>query len=200
MEIRDEKVILRDFIETDIDDRIYWETVETEWKSWDAPWEYDSGEEPFDAEQYRKKMLDRLSEDKDEKRIRSGFQICINDCCETHIGWCNAYRIDSDYNYARGEGFCTIGINIPTVSARRRGYATAAWKLFIEYLISSGISEIYTQTWSGNERLLGLASKLGFEECGRELGPRQVRGKRYDALTLRLNMDKFNGFVANCTI
>ncbi len=190
---------LRDFIETDIHDRIYWETVETEWQLWDAPWEYDSGEEPFDAEQYRQKMLDRLSEDRDETRMRWGFQICVNDCDRTHIGWCNAYCIDGDHNYTQGDGFCTIGINIPAVSARRRGYATAAWKLFIEYLTSNGVSEIYTQTWSGNERLLGLASKLGFRECSRELGSRQVRGRLYDALTLRLNMDKFRDFAAEYT-
>lgn len=33
-------IILRNFIETDIEKRIYWEQVETEWQLWDAPWEY----------------------------------------------------------------------------------------------------------------------------------------------------------------
>ena len=37
-----EDIILRDFIDTDIERRIYWEKVETEWQLWDAPWEYEN--------------------------------------------------------------------------------------------------------------------------------------------------------------
>jgi len=195
MEIANEKVILRDFVETDIEDRIHWETVDTEWQLWDAPWEYDEGEGLFDPEQYRQKMLEWLSREKDEGGLRSGFQVCTNNPDRTHIGWCNAYRIDDEYNYTKDEGSCAIGINVPPLNARRCGYATAAWRLFIEYLISNGIDEIYTQTWSGNQRLIGLANKLGFEECDRERDVRQVRGEHYDALTFKLNMDKFRRFV-----
>ena len=70
---------------------------------------------------------------------------------------------------------CTIGIDIPTLAARRKGYAAAAWDLFIQYLLSNGIEEMYTQTWSGNERVLGLIYKVGFEECHREHEIRVVR-------------------------
>lgn len=195
MEIRNGKVILRDFVDTDIEDKIHWETVETEWQLWDAPWEYEQDEKPFDPEQYRSKMLERLSREKDEGRLRSGFQICIDNPDRTHIGWCNAYRIDDHYNYTKDGRYCAIGIDIPPLNARRCGYATAAWKLFIEYLISNGMDQIYTQTWSGNQGLIGLANELGFEECHREPGFRRVRGKRYDALTFRLNTDKFRRFV-----
>lgn len=104
MEIRNGKVILRDFVDTDIEDRIHWETVETEWQLWDAPWEYEQDEKPFDPEQYRSKMLERLSREKDECRLRSGFQICIDNPDRTHIGWCNAYRIDDQYNYTKDGG------------------------------------------------------------------------------------------------
>lgn len=40
--LSDGKIILRDFIETDIEKRVYWETAETEWQKWDAPWEYET--------------------------------------------------------------------------------------------------------------------------------------------------------------
>ncbi len=198
MEIADEKVILRDFVETDIEDMIRWETIETEWQQWDAPWEYDEGDDSFDPEQYRAKMLERLCGQKDPSRLRWRFEICIHSPDRTHIGWCNAYSIDDSYTYTKGDGHCAIGIDIPSLGARRCGYATAAWRLFIEYLTSNGIDEIYTQTWSGNVRLIGLANKLGFEECDREPDYRRVRGKLYDALTFRLNIDKFNHFVAMC--
>lgn len=38
IQISDGRVILRDFKESDIEKRIYWDTVETEWQLWDAPW------------------------------------------------------------------------------------------------------------------------------------------------------------------
>ncbi len=190
MEIKNEKVILRDFIESDIEDRIYWETEETEWQLWDAPWE----DEPFDAEAYRKDCLAWLAKEKDEQRIRWGFQICINDESQKHIGWCNAYYIDNNYKYTKEEGHCTIGINIPDISSRRKGYGSAAWYLFIQYLLSRGIKSIYTQTWSGNNRVIGLMKKLGFEEVNREQKKRTVRGQVYDGLTFKLNQEKYNEY------
>lgn len=50
MEIKGQKVLLRDFIKEDIEDRIRWETIETEWLEWDAPWEMEE-EEPFNPEE-----------------------------------------------------------------------------------------------------------------------------------------------------
>lgn len=188
MEIHNDKVILRDFIASDIEDRIYWETLETEWQLWDAPWE----NKQFDPEHYRKKCLEWLTKEKEEERMRWGFQICIHDTSRKHIGWCNSYRIDDNYTYTEEDGHCTIGINIPDVSSRRKGYATAAWDLFIHYLLHHGIQNIYTQTWSGNTRVIGLMMNLGFEECCRKHGLRTVRGELYDALTFSLNLDKYH--------
>ncbi len=39
--ICDDKVVLRDFLASDVEKRILWETTETEWQLWDAPWEYE---------------------------------------------------------------------------------------------------------------------------------------------------------------
>lgn len=195
MEIKNHKVILRDFIESDIGDRIYWETIETEWKQWDAPWEYHEGE-VFDSIGYRIDRLAWLSKEKekDENRMRKSFQICINDESRKHIGWMNSYNIDNNYNFTRGQGHCTIGIDIPDMSSRRKGYATASWGLFIQYLLSNEIEDIYTQTWSGNERVIGLMNKLGFEECNRVNGYRTIKGQLYDGLTFKLNKEKYSDF------
>jgi len=73
----------------------------------------------------------------------------------------------------------------------RKGYASAAWKLMIEYYYSNGIEDIYTQTWSGNERGLGLMTKFGFEKCHRNVYSREVRGNLFDGLTLRLNKNRY---------
>ena len=50
----------------------------------------------------------------------------------------------------------------------------------------SGVNELYTQTWSGNVRMLRCAEKLGFVECNRGVGTREVDGQRYDGLTFRI--------------
>ncbi|HAH96673.1 MAG TPA: hypothetical protein DD782_12325 [Firmicutes bacterium] len=196
MKLKNDKVILRDFIASDIADQIRWETVETEWQLWDAPWE-NEGVETFDPDSYRKERLAWLAQEKDEGRLRWSFQICVNDASQKHIGWCNAYTIDDHYQYTKGDGHCTIGVDIPDLSARRKGYATAAWDLFIQYMISNGIKDIYTQTWSGNERVLGLMKKIGFEECNRIHGIRTVRGQCYDGLTFKLKWEKYKAFRAS---
>ena len=67
--------------------------------------------------------------------------------------------------------------------------------MFIKYLLDKGIDDIYTQTWSGNERMIHIAEKIGFEEYRRKKEFRLVRGKKYDGLTFRLNMEKFKKFI-----
>ena len=39
MKIESDNIILRDMIESDIEDYVRWFTVEREWENWDAPWE-----------------------------------------------------------------------------------------------------------------------------------------------------------------
>ena len=76
-------------------------------------------------------------------------------------------------------------IDLPEENARGKGLATHALRLFMAYLRTLGFTELYTQTWSGNERMIGLAEKLGFTECCRKPGLRTVRGQQYDGLTFR---------------
>lgn len=53
---------------------------------------------------------------------------------------------------------------------------------------------LLNQTWSGNEKVIGLIKKFGFEECNREYRFRTVRDQLYDGLTFRLNRKKYNDF------
>lgn len=186
MIIRNEKVILRPYLLSDIEDRIYWETIEMEWLLWDAPWE----EHKFEPEKYRREMTEWLKNNKNSDNPQSSFQICINDEKQTHIGWCNTYLINEDFEYTeKGPGYITIGIDIPPVNARGQGYAFAAWSLLIQYWLDLGYEDIFTQSWSGNHRIIGLARKLGFVEIDRKEKIRTVRGKKYDALTFHLSKE-----------
>ena len=79
-----------------------------------------------------------------------------------------------------------IGIDICESDVWGNGVGTNALRAFINYYFGNGVDELYTQTWSGNIRMLRCAEKLGFEECNRYVGSRQVEGKTYDGLTFRL--------------
>lgn len=193
--LSDDKILLRDFEESDIEKRIYWETIETEWQLWDGPWEYEDRseeEKKKDLEEYIKNMHNWVKKQGmyTKEEIRSGFQICIKETME-YIGWCTSYFIDDECNYAEEGSRTAIGIDLPERNARGNGYAFRALCLFIDYLLMHGQKEIYTQTWSGNHRMIRLAKKMGFEEFRRKSGIRTVRGMSYDGLTFCLNQEKY---------
>lgn len=198
-------IILRDFIESDIEKRIYWEKEETEWQLWDAPWETEGLTEE-EKEAQLLSYIDTMHKwaehyrniSDDEKRYV--FQIATNDSEQNYIGWVSSYDIDDDYNFTEEGGRLAIGIDIPEMAARGKGYAYQALCAFIDYLFAHGETELYTQTWSGNERMIHIAVKMGFEECCRKPGIRLVRGKNYDGLTFKLNREKYASFCADMHI
>lgn len=199
LKIEGKKVYLRDFQESDITSRIHWETVETEWQLWDAPWETEGltqEEKEAELESYIQLMHGWTAyfHDLPDEKTRRTFQLCAAD--GTYIGWVSSYRIDDEYVYNDNGNLCAIGIDIPAVSYRGQGCATEALCLFIDYLLAHGEQALYTQTWSGNVRMIGLADKLGFTEICRKPDLRTVRGQKYDGLTFRLDMERYRNFRA----
>ena len=186
MQIRCESIVLRDMIETDIDDYVRWFTTETEWAGWDAPWEPVECDEAAQRAEWTEyfESAKQLSDDE----LRWKFEIEYNG---RHIGWVSSYLINEDYEWIAANHVKdgqkvhrVVGIDICEKSIWGNGIGTAALKAFIQYCVDNGSEEIYAQTWSGNERMLRCAAKLGFEVCGRNVGTREVRGARYDGLTL----------------
>lgn len=53
MQFKYQSIALRDMEERDIDDEIRWNTAETDWALWDAPWEMEEELRMFDPERYR---------------------------------------------------------------------------------------------------------------------------------------------------
>ncbi len=198
MKIEHKNIVLRDMTETDIEDNIRWNTVETEWALWDAPWEMEDFLKNFDQQKYREDELAKLVKPKDDPRW--GFELDTAD--GTHIGSVNSYLIDESYSWVAlkdvKEGqktFRTVGIEISEPAYWNRGFGRSALAAFIKYYLSLGEKDIFTQTWSGNLRMIRCALRLGFEECNREAGFRKVRGGTYDGLTFHLNNKKFEEFL-----
>lgn len=196
--LKSKDIILRDFKESDIEKRIYWETEETEWQLWDGPWEFEGlvgAEKRAHLQRYVKRLRERATKRIPEHEKRISFQ--IDTCGEDprYIGWMASYYLTERFGLTRSiTTRCAVGIDIPDRSARGRGYAYQALSLFIDYLLEHGETEIYIQTWSGNERMVHIAEKMGFEECDRKKNFRTVRGRTYDGLTFRLNEQKYAVF------
>ncbi len=197
MKIEYRDIILRDMTEADIEDDIRWNTVETDWANWDAPWESIPDLLTFNPEEHRKKELERLA--KPKEKVRWGFEIETAE--GKHIGAVNSYMINEDYewtpvNCAKPEEklFRTVGLDICEGSFCGKGFGTKALAAFIDYYFQNGEDEIFTQTWSGNIRMIKCAEKLGFEVCKRKIGVRFVKGKYYDGLTFRLSKEKFYNY------
>ena len=187
MKIEFENIILRDMIESDIENYVRWFTTESEWAKADAPWE---PLEESDEESERKRWtryFEAMQELPDDVR-RWKFEIEWNG---RHIGWVSSYPIDENYEWI-GEFkdgqtvYRAIGIDICEPDVWGKGVGTNALRAFINYYFKDGVNELYTQTWSGNVRMLRCAEKLGFVECNRNVDIREVDGQKYDGLTFRL--------------
>jgi RimJ/RimL family protein N-acetyltransferase len=179
--LRDEDIVLRDCISTDANDYFRWLTEETEWQNWDAPWE--KTVEVQELSQFKKKFLKKL--EKELPIPRTSLEISLVN--GKHLGWVSSYFINND------QTLLSVGINIPEQDYWEKGIGKRALKLWISYLFHSyEIDNLYTQTWSGNLRMINLAEKIGFKEMKRKKKYRKVRNKLYDGLTFILNQDDFS--------
>lgn len=187
-------IVLRDMIESDIEDWIRWETVDTEWMDWDGP---DMPAEQIDPDEYRNDLLEFVKEPR-EDGFRSFFEIQSSD--GQHLGRINSYALDDQYQHMRwpdsGNDFIVaIGIDICDSRFWNRGYGRQAIAGFIQHFEAHGFSRICTQTWSGNHRMISCAQRLGFVECKRTRGDRYIRDEVYDSLTFRLDLDRFRSYL-----
>ncbi len=191
MKITYRRIILRDMEARDIEDWIRWYNEETAWSDWDAP---DEPIEPVDPDAYRTEMLEQLTIPLPE--FRNFFELDTAD--GHHIGMVTAYAIGEDFTslawqqVSESTGFYwTVGIDICDSRFWGSGYGTMALACFCKHFLDNGKNRICLQTWSGNERMIRCAQRMGFEECNRVVGNRNIRGGTYDSLTFLLNLDKF---------
>ncbi len=200
MEIKYGDICLRDMRPSDIDDEIRWNTVETEWALWDAPWEMEVELPKFDPEAYRREAEETLR--KPPEGFRWEFE--LDTAAGVHIGAVNSYLIDENWKWISlhrvkpgQKTYRALGIEINEHRFWSGGLGTQALAAFVQYHLEHGYTDLCLQTWSGNLRMIRCAQRLGFVECHREIGNRNVRGEIYDGLTFRLDVERFQGTVAH---
>lgn len=197
MELKFRDIVLRDFRESDVEDEIRWNTVETQWALWDAPWETEEELAAFDPEAHRIKCLEDLA--KPQEAFRCSLELDANG---VHIGAVSAYLVDENYEWTRGKAvlpgqtvYHTLGLDICEAAYWGKGFGKQALTAWIFYHLDQGVSEFCLQTWSGNTRMIRAAERLGFAVCCRKQGFRRVRGGVYDGLTFRLDFSRFRRFL-----
>lgn len=173
-----EKIKLKKFEEKDLKKIKEWYTDITEWKLWDAPWE----EVEYNEEKqriYRRQRTENLP--------CFEYEIIYD---KKHIGWISAYYMTDDFKYngIKKTNNIAIGIDIPDENMRGKGIGVKALKEYLRYFKKLGYLKIYTQTWSGNTRMVHVAEKVGFKEINRFKEIRNVNGKKYDALTFVIDL------------
>ena len=173
MQLKNKNIILRYINESDIADYERWTTIETEWNNWDAPWEDD------DLNEFAERQTAHL------KFVPETFtKLEIETITGQHIGWVTKYNIDEVKEKT------AVGIDIPPINDRGKGYGHNALSLFMAYLFETE-EILYIQTWSGNSPMLRLAEKIGFIEIERKINIRMVKGEYYDALTFAISKEDF---------
>jgi len=166
-------IVLRYIKESDINDYVRWITIETEWRRWDAPWRN------VNTEQFIEKRKSYLRE---TPIVYNSLEIDTLD--GQHIGWVASCK--SGINMEK----TAIGIGIPPVNARGKGYGKNALVLFMAYLFNYE-NTLYAETWSGNLPMVSLAEKIGFIENSRDKNSRKVNGKKFDTIIFSMSKDDF---------
>lgn len=173
-------LVLRDMIESDIEDYVRWFTVDNSFNDTDAPWEIIETTEENERQSWIKYF--NSIKNIDEQTVRRKFEIEVDG---KHIGWVSSYY---DLQYIDNpDKVLAIGIVIACEGYRGKGFGTLALRKFINYLKSNGHNRLFLQTWSGNINMIHVAKKLGFKEYIRSKDLREVNGIKYDGVTYLLS-------------
>jgi RimJ/RimL family protein N-acetyltransferase len=140
-----------------------------EWKNWDAPYF------PFSRPNYKsyiKGTAKKIKEGRDNQRMA----ILVDD---TIIGTVNYYWENQDTKWLEA------GIGIYRPDYWNGGYGTEALAMWVEHLFQTlDIPRVGITTWSGNERMMKAAEKVGMILEGRLRKCRYYNGEYYDSIRM----------------
>jgi len=184
VEIKGDKVILRDWKVSDFEYYRYWMSPEHEWHKFDGPYYPRTTKE--EVEESIEKLSNQITNNNFEIPRRSLIVTSTNS--DQLIGRVNCYWESKETKW-----LC-IGIGIYDDSLWGTGLGADALKIWINYLFSAheDIVRLDLRTWSGNIGMIKLAQKLGFkqEACFRKA--RIVDGKYYDSLVYGILREEWN--------
>lgn len=168
------KIMLRDWLEEDLEAWKYWHEGKKEWRKTDGPYFPDMSDRELEMTvQTRLAMIHAgMFEDP-----RPSLVIADHDAGKI-MGTVTSYWLGKETNWL------AAGLNLYDPAHWGRGYGTEALSLWTSYLFEKHpeIVRLDLRTWSGNTGMIRLAEKLGFQLEARFRKARIVEGKYYDAL------------------
>ncbi|RLJ91262.1 GNAT family N-acetyltransferase [Planococcus citreus] len=172
VDIKGRKIELIKNTAESLDELYFWrfEEKQQEAKKWNGPY---IPEEHMSKEQHREKWLngEEIAADVPTSlTIRAGEKV---------IGYVGAYWVDQNTNWLE------TGIVIYDKNYWNGGYGREAYTLWIDFLFeSTDLHRLGMSTWSGNERMMKVAEKIGMKEEARIRKARMVDGEYFDAIKM----------------
>ncbi len=178
-----DKIRLTQASEAQLDELYYWrfEEKRQEAKRWNGPY---IPEARLSKEQHREKWLE-------EESIASGVPASlVITADEKTIGYVGAYWVDQNTNWLE------TGIVIYDPDYWNGGYGSEAYRLWIDFLFEfTDLHRLGMSTWSGNDRVMKVAQRLGMKEEARIRKARMVEGVYYDAIKMGILREEW---IAQC--
>lgn len=144
---------------------------DAEWRRWDAPY-FHAGSTTASLQAYVEHLRQTATRP-DERVIDLGGQC---------VGMVN--RAEEE---PRGGGWWDLGILVYDPALWGQGVGRAALSQWVQATLDETDAHVLTfSTWSGNERMMGAARRLGFREAARIREARLVGGARFDSVRLDL--------------
>ncbi|WP_367398398.1 GNAT family N-acetyltransferase [Paenibacillus barcinonensis] len=158
---------------------------EPEWKRWDAPY-YPL--ERVSYERFEQNTFKRMRVDHEEAHPAS---IRVIESDGEIVGMISYYIEDSSSMWLE------IGIVIYKPSRWARGIGTRALQMWSGYLFEQmPIVRVGLTTWSGNERMMRAAAKVGFQIEARLRKCRIVLGEYYDSIRMGMLREEWEQMCA----
>lgn len=167
-------VLIRKIEHEDIPElyELIYEEEQPEWKKWDAPYF------PLEHVSYTVFQEYTSKEMLEDGEPAHRMIIQIND---EIVGTVNYYWEHKPSNWME------VGIVIYKPKYWNGGYGTAVLKMWIDYLFKKlPIVRVGLTTWSGNERMMKVAEKLGMQLEGRLRKCRFYNNTYYDSIRMGL--------------
>lgn len=173
VEILGTQILLRDWIQEDLETYRHWQLGSHQWKELDGPYYVSSDEETLQ----RLAALEKKVAAKDFPQPRSRLVIADKKT-NAFMGTVNSYWLSQETNWL------ATGVSLYDPKNWGQGYGHEALSLWFDYLFENRpeLVRLDLQTWSGNKGMEKLALKLGFKLEGRFRQARIVKGQYFDSL------------------
>ncbi|AXF58013.1 GNAT family N-acetyltransferase [Salicibibacter kimchii] len=165
--------MLREPTNEDLNEIYYWkyEEEEQEAKKWNGPY---INEPHLTKEEFY--QFYQSFQDINQDEVPSLLVVAVE---SEFIGTLNSYWVDKHTEWLE------IGIVIYNPKFWNGGYGTKIFRMWVDYLFNNtSLHRLGISTWSGNDRMMRVAGKVGMVEEARIRQARIVDGQRYDAIKM----------------